>query len=56
MPRWLVILSYLVAVALLIAGDVSMWLTLAFPIWVLVVSALLLIRSGSIDAQGARHD
>jgi hypothetical protein len=32
MPRWLVVVSYLVAVALLIASDVSMWLTLAFPI------------------------
>jgi hypothetical protein len=37
-----------VALALLIAGDVSMWLTLGFPIWVLVVSALLLVRSGFI--------
>jgi hypothetical protein len=28
MPRWLVVLSYLVALALLIAGDVNMWLTM----------------------------
>ena len=56
MPRWLVIVSYLVALALLIASDVSMWLTLAFPIWVLVVSALLLLRSGFIDEQRASHD
>jgi hypothetical protein len=26
-----------------------MWLTLAFPVWVLVVSALLLTRAGVID-------
>jgi hypothetical protein len=56
MPRWLVVVSYLVAVALLIASDVSMWLTLAFPIWVLVVSALILLRSGFIDEQRASHD
>jgi hypothetical protein len=56
MPRWLVVVSYLVALALLIAGDVSMWLTLAFPIWVLVVSALILLRSGFIDQQRANHD
>ena len=56
MPRWLVIVSYLVAVALLIAGDVSMWLTLAFPVWVLVVSGLILLRAGFIDEQRASHD
>ncbi|MGO9384580.1 MAG: hypothetical protein ACLP4W_21455 [Mycobacterium sp.] len=53
MPRWLVAVSYLVALGLLIAGDVSMWLTLAFPVWVLVVSALILFRAGYIDEQRA---
>jgi hypothetical protein len=48
MPRWLVLVSYLVALALLIAGDVSMWLTLAFPIWVLVVSGVILARAERI--------
>jgi hypothetical protein len=51
MPRWLVALSYLVALGLLVAGDVSMWLTLAFPVWVLIVSALILFRAGFIDEQ-----
>jgi hypothetical protein len=55
MPRWLVGVSYLVAVGLLIAGDVSMWLTLAFPAWVLVVSVLILLRSGLIEDQRANH-
>ncbi|MDT7766995.1 MAG: hypothetical protein QOC63_6415 [Mycobacterium sp.] len=49
MPRWLVGVSYVVAVGLLLASDISMWLTLAFPIWVLVVSMLLLVRAGVID-------
>ena len=40
-------------VGLLIAGDVSMWLTLAFPAWVLVVSALILLRAGYIDEHRA---
>lgn len=53
MPRWLVAVSYLVALGLLIAGDVSMWLALAFPVWVLVVSALILLRAGFIDEQRA---
>ena len=53
MPRWLVAVSYLVALGLLVAGDVSMWLTLAFPAWVLVVSVLILLRAGYIDEQRA---
>lgn len=42
MPRPLVWGTYLVAVGLLAAAEVSMWLTLAFPAWVLMVSLLLL--------------
>lgn len=49
MPRWLVVVTYLVAVGLLLASDITMWLTLAFPIWVFVVSLLLLARAGVID-------
>ena len=49
MPRWLVGLTYLVALALLIASDISMWITLAFPTWVLLVSVLILVRAGVID-------
>lgn len=56
MPRWLVVVSYLVAVALLIADDLSMWLTLAFPIWMLVVSALILLRSGLMHEHRANRD
>ena len=49
MPRWLVIVSYVMAVTLLIASDVSMWLSLAFPSWVLIVSVLLLTRAGVFE-------
>jgi hypothetical protein len=56
MPRWLVLVSYLVALALLIASDVSMWLTLAFPIWVLVVSGVILARAGRIDELRAGNE
>ena len=49
MPRWLVILSYALAAVLILGGDVSMWLTLAFPVWVLVVSVLMLMQAGVID-------
>lgn len=46
MAHWLVGLTYLAAVALLVATEASMWMTMTFPIWVLVVSALILARSG----------
>jgi len=49
MPRWLVVVTYLVAVGLLFASDITMWLTLAFPIWVLVVSLVFLTRAGVVD-------
>lgn len=49
MPTWLVAGTYLVAAALLIASDISMWVVLAFPAWVLVVSLLALVRAGVID-------
>lgn len=49
MPRWLVVVSYASALALIIGGDISMWLTLAFPVWVLVVSVLFLMRDGAFD-------
>lgn len=49
MPGWLVWLSYLTAVILIIAGDTTMWLSLSFPVWVLVVSVLLLVRAGVFE-------
>jgi hypothetical protein len=55
MPRWLVALSYLVALAVLIVSDLSMWVTLAFPVWVLIVSGLILARSGLFEQLRAGH-
>jgi hypothetical protein len=49
MPTWLVVVTYLVALTLLIAADVNTWIVLAFPVWVLVVSLLLLAKAGVID-------
>jgi hypothetical protein len=56
MPRWLVAISYLVAVGLLIAGEASMWVAMAFPAWVLVVSGLILARSGLFEELRDRLD
>lgn len=50
MPRWLVFATYLAAVTLTIGGDTTMWLTLAFPAWVLIVSVLFLVRAGVFES------
>lgn len=56
MPRWLVITTYVLAVTLLVASDVNLWLTLAFPGWVLAVSLLALARAGVIDLHRDEDD
>jgi hypothetical protein len=45
MPRSLAILSYLVALTLLVVITLSLWLVLLFPAWVLVVSLYILGRN-----------
>lgn len=50
MPRWLVFATYLAAVTLILGGDTTMWLTLAFPAWVLIVSVLFLFRAGAFES------
>ena len=54
MPRWLVVVSYILAVALLVASDTTLWVTVAFPLWVLVVSVLILTRPDMIAVAGDR--
>ncbi len=49
MPRWLTILTYLSGITLILGGEKSMWLTLAFPLWVLIVSVLFLVRAGVFE-------
>jgi hypothetical protein len=42
MPRWLVYLTYGLALLLLLSISLSLWVTLIFPGWVLVISAYIL--------------
>ena len=42
-PRWLVILGCLVALTLIVAAGEHKWTQLVFPIWVLVVSVVILV-------------
>ena len=50
MPRWLPIVTYVMALPLILAGETSMWLSLAFPFWVLIVSVLFLVRAGAFES------
>lgn len=42
MPRWLTILTYLLALALLMVVNFNVWVTLIFPAWVTLVSLFIL--------------
>ena len=45
MPRWLVIITYLLATVLLFVVSLSLWVTLVFPGWVMLVSVYVLWHS-----------
>ncbi len=45
MPRWLALLTYLMALGLLFIINASEWVALVFPFWVLVVSILILVNN-----------
>lgn len=51
MPRWLTVITYLLAVTLLVVINLSLWITLLFPAWVLVISAFILIKKPSSSVQ-----
>lgn len=42
MPRWLAILTYLLALTLLVVINLSLWITLIIPAWVLLISVFIL--------------
>jgi hypothetical protein len=43
MPRWLAFLTYALAMVLLVSVGLSLWVTLIFPAWVLVISIYILV-------------
>jgi hypothetical protein len=43
MPRWMAILTYLVALVLLISIGFTQWIIMVFPAWVLLISVYILI-------------
>ncbi len=43
LPRWVVVLGYLVALVLVVAAGEHRWTQLVFPTWVLLVSVVILV-------------
>jgi hypothetical protein len=43
LPRWLALVTFLLALVLLLVINFNLWITLVFPIWVLLISAFKLI-------------
>lgn len=48
MPRWLVVLTYTVAVAQIFSLGFTLWFTLMFPAWVLIVSIHFLVHPPAV--------
>lgn len=57
MPRWLALVTYVLALVLLFGVGFSTWVTMIFPAWVFLISALILIYDyRSQDDGTARRD
>lgn len=55
MPRWLVVTTYLLALALLLVFSFSFWVTLVFPAWVLVISVFILATGQHVSPRRSRE-
>ncbi len=44
MPTWVALVTYVVALILLFVVNISVWVSLLFPVWVLLVSIVMLLR------------
>jgi hypothetical protein len=47
MPRWLAAVTYALALVLLFVTTLSLWATLVFPVWVLLVSVHFVVRTSA---------
>jgi hypothetical protein len=52
MPRWVVGLTYVLAVLQMFGPGISLWMTLVFPFWVLVVSVHFLLANPETAVSG----
>jgi hypothetical protein len=51
MPRWIVVLTYLLALVLLVVISLSLWVAFVFPAWAFMVSVFVLLRPGLTAAE-----
>jgi hypothetical protein len=60
LPRWFAWMGYAVATFLLLSASFQQWFVLVFPVWLIVLSALLLRVARAIDPElrlpPARHE
>jgi hypothetical protein len=56
MPRWLTILTYALALILIISIGFTHWVTLVFPAWVLLISAYILYLNYLIKTEQIQTD
>ena len=49
LPRWLIVAGFIAGAVLLVGANFSPWLNLFLPIWALVLSIDILVRSGKIE-------
>jgi len=52
MPRWLAVITDLVALSLLVVISHSPWITLIFPAWVLMISVFILLKNIRKETSG----
>lgn len=45
MPRWMAVLTYGLAAVLLVVVNLSLWVSMVFPAWVLAVSVGIIVRT-----------
>lgn len=56
MPRWLAIVTYLLALILIISIGFTVWVTMIFPAWVLVISVYILYLNYLIKTEQVTRD
>jgi hypothetical protein len=45
MPRWFQIISILIAIVLFLSYSLSIWLVVAFPVWILAFGAIIILHA-----------
>jgi len=56
MPRWLAIITYILALVLMVSIGFTQWVTLIFPAWVLLISLYILYLNYLINTEQIQSD